>query len=44
MRADRDAVGFHSARQIMPDAVSWVLSTVLAVIVVGVLLLIGMMF
>lgn len=44
MRADRDAVGFHSARHATLDAVRWTLSTVLAVLVVGALLLIGMMF
>jgi hypothetical protein len=44
MRADRDAVGSMSARHAMPDAVRWALSTVLAVVVVALLLLIGMMF
>ena len=44
MRADRDAVGSMYARHAMPDAVSWALSTVLAVVVVALLLLIGMMF
>jgi len=44
VKADRSATGTVSNRHVTGDALRWVLSTVLAVIVVAILLLVGMQF
>ncbi|MEQ8818306.1 MAG: hypothetical protein RLO51_21755 [Thalassobaculum sp.] len=43
MKADRNAAGTVSNRHVAGDALRWVYSSVLALIVVAILLLVGML-